>query len=77
MTEMSPGRALVESLKARGVRHVLGIVGSTFLDVLDALDDDRSVEYVNVRYAMPDKPPLDTLPPGLRQSGGPAGRVGG
>jgi acetolactate synthase-1/2/3 large subunit/sulfoacetaldehyde acetyltransferase len=50
MTEMSAGRAVVELLKAEGVRHVFGIVGSTFLDVLDVLHDDRSVEYVNVRH---------------------------
>jgi acetolactate synthase I/II/III large subunit len=50
VTEMSAGRAVVELLKAEGVRHVFGIVGSTFLDVLDVLHDDRSVEYVNVRH---------------------------
>jgi thiamine pyrophosphate-dependent acetolactate synthase large subunit-like protein len=50
VTEMSAGRAVVELVKAEGVRHVFGIVGSTFLDVLDALHDDRSVEYVNVRH---------------------------
>ena len=50
MTEMSAGRAVVELLKAEGVRHVFGIVGSTFLDVLDVLYDDKSVEYVNVRH---------------------------
>ena len=50
MTQMSAGRAVVELLKAEGVRHVFGIVGSTFLDVLDVLHDDRSVEYVNVRH---------------------------
>jgi len=37
-------------LKAEGVRHIFGIVGSTFLDVLDALYDDKAVEYVNVRH---------------------------
>ena len=50
MTETSAGRAVVELLKAEGVRHVFGIVGSTFLDVLDVLHDDKSVEYVNVRH---------------------------
>jgi acetolactate synthase-1/2/3 large subunit/sulfoacetaldehyde acetyltransferase len=50
MTDMSAGRAVVELLKAEGVRHVFGIVGSTFLDVLDVLHDDRTVEYVNVRH---------------------------
>ncbi len=50
MSELTGGRAVIELLKAEGVRYVFGIVGSTFLDVLDALYDDRSVEYVNVRH---------------------------
>ncbi len=50
MTELSAGRAVVELLKLEQVRHIFGIVGSTFLDVLDALYDDKSVEYVNVRH---------------------------
>jgi acetolactate synthase-1/2/3 large subunit/sulfoacetaldehyde acetyltransferase len=50
MGEMSAGRAVIELLKAEQVRYVFGIVGATFLDVLDALYDDKSVEYVNVRH---------------------------
>ncbi len=50
MDEMTAGRAVIELLKAEGVRYVFGIVGSTFLDVLDALYDDRSVAYINVRH---------------------------
>jgi thiamine pyrophosphate-dependent acetolactate synthase large subunit-like protein len=50
MSQVRGGRAVVELLKSEGVRYVFGIVGSTFLDVLDALYDDRSVEYVNVRH---------------------------
>jgi thiamine pyrophosphate-dependent acetolactate synthase large subunit-like protein len=50
MSEMTGGRAVIELLKAEGVRYIFGIVGSTFLDVLDALYDDRSVEYINVRH---------------------------
>ena len=50
MSERSAGRAVVEMLKAEQVRYIFGIVGSTFLDVLDALYDDRSVEYINVRH---------------------------
>src|SRR5512145_50254 len=50
MTELSGGRAVIELLKAEGVRHIFGIVGSTFLDVLDVLYDDKSVEYINVRH---------------------------
>jgi acetolactate synthase I/II/III large subunit len=48
--ELTAGRAVVELLKAEGVRYIFGIVGATFLDVLDALYDDRSVEYINVRH---------------------------
>ena len=50
MATLSGGRAVVELLKAAGVRYVFGIVGSTFLDVLDTLYDDKAVEYVNVRH---------------------------
>ena len=50
MAQMSGGRAVIEILKAEGVTYIFGIVGSTFLDVLDALYDDRSVEYINVRH---------------------------
>ena len=50
MDNWTGGRAVVELLKAEGVRHIFGIVGSTFLDVLDRLYDDSSVEYINVRH---------------------------
>src|SRR2546425_12028320 len=47
---MRAGQAVIELLKVEQVRHVFGIVGSTFLDVLDVLYDDKSVEYINVRH---------------------------
>lgn len=50
MATMNTGQALIELLKTEGVRHLFGIVGSTFLDVLDALYDDTSMEYINVRH---------------------------
>ena len=50
MADLNGGRAVVDILKAEGVRYIFGIVGSTFLDVLDALYDDHSVEYINVRH---------------------------
>ena len=46
MSELTGGRAVVELLKAEQVRHIFGIVGATFLDVLDALYDERGVEYL-------------------------------
>src|SRR5262245_26772465 len=50
MAPLTGGHAVVELLKAEQVRYVFGIVGATFLDVLDALYDDRSMEYINVRH---------------------------
>ena len=50
MAELNAGRAVIELLKAEQVKHIFGIVGSTFLDVLDALYDEKAVEYVNVRH---------------------------
>jgi acetolactate synthase-1/2/3 large subunit/sulfoacetaldehyde acetyltransferase len=50
MADPSGGRVVVDLLRAEQVRYIFGIVGSTFLDVLDALYDDRSLEYVNVRH---------------------------
>src|SRR5205085_4214084 len=50
MSGVTGGKAVVELLKAEGVKYIFGIVGSTFLDVLDALYDDHSVEYINVRH---------------------------
>ena len=50
MSDLTGGRAVVELLKAEQVRYIFGIVGATFLDVLDALYDDRAVEYINVRH---------------------------
>jgi len=51
MEAWTGGRAVVEMLKVEGVKHGFGIVGSTFLDVLDRLYDDSSVEYINVRHS--------------------------
>jgi acetolactate synthase-1/2/3 large subunit/sulfoacetaldehyde acetyltransferase len=50
MREMTSAQAVLELLKAEQVRHIFVIVGATFLDVLDALYDDRAIEYVNVRH---------------------------
>ena len=50
MADLNSGQAVIELVKAEQVRHIFGIVGSTFLDVLDALYDDPSVEYINVRH---------------------------
>jgi thiamine pyrophosphate-dependent acetolactate synthase large subunit-like protein len=50
MTDIAGGRLVVDLLRAEHVQYIFGIVGSTFLDVLDALYDDHGVEYINVRH---------------------------
>ena len=41
MADVAGGRLVVDLLKAEGVRYIFGIVGSTFLDVLDACNLDQ------------------------------------
>ena len=36
MARMSAGQAVVEVLRAEGVRYVFGLVGSAFLEIMDA-----------------------------------------
>jgi acetolactate synthase-1/2/3 large subunit/sulfoacetaldehyde acetyltransferase len=50
MGGLTGGQLVVDLVASEGVRHIFGIVGGTFLDVLDALYDDRRVQYVNVRH---------------------------
>jgi thiamine pyrophosphate-dependent acetolactate synthase large subunit-like protein len=50
MGAIAGGRLVVDLLRAEHVRYIFGIVGATFLDVLDALYDDHSIEYINVRH---------------------------
>ncbi len=47
---MTAGQAVVETLCAEGVRYIFGVVGSTFLDVLDALYDRTDIRYIGVRH---------------------------
>src|SRR6185503_8305335 len=70
MSDLTGGRAVIELLKAEQVRYIFGIVGATFLDVLDALYDDRGMEYINVRHEqaaafMADGPARVTGTPGV------------
>ena len=50
MTRLSPGQSVVEALRAEGVSYVFGIVGGTFLEVLDALYDAEDIKFVSVRH---------------------------
>ncbi len=47
---MKAGEAVVEMLRQEGVTHIFGIVGSSFLDILDPLYDRQDIEFVGVRH---------------------------
>ena len=49
---LKAGEAVIEMLRQEGVSHMFGIVGSSFLDILDPLfdRDARSAEYQQWMY---------------------------
>jgi thiamine pyrophosphate-dependent acetolactate synthase large subunit-like protein len=47
---MKAGEAVVELLRQEGVSKIFGIVGSSFLDILDPLYDRDDLEFVGVRH---------------------------
>jgi thiamine pyrophosphate-dependent acetolactate synthase large subunit-like protein len=47
---MGAGEAVVELLRGEGVSHIFGIVGSSFLDILDAMYGSDEIEFVGVRH---------------------------
>ena len=47
---MNAGEAVIELLQQEGVSKIFGIVGSSFLDVLDPLYDRDDMEFVGVRH---------------------------
>lgn len=49
MTERNGGEALVAALKAAGVTHIFGILGSSTMEVYDALYDEKDIRYIGVR----------------------------
>ena len=48
--KMKAGEAVIEILRQEGVSHIFGIVGSSFLDILDPLYDRSDVEFIGVRH---------------------------
>ena len=49
MAAMSGGAAVVESLRAQGVKHVFGLIGSAGMEIFDALHGAKDVRFVGVR----------------------------
>ncbi|MBI2887389.1 MAG: thiamine pyrophosphate-binding protein [Chloroflexi bacterium] len=50
MATMKAGRALVQVLQKEGIKYVFGIVGSTFLETLDAFYGRSDITYLSVRH---------------------------
>ncbi len=50
MAQTSGGKAVVEALRAEGVRHVFGLIGSAGMEVFDALYDAQGeIRFIGVR----------------------------
>ena len=47
---LKAGEAIIELLRREGVSHIFGIVGSSFLDILDPLYDRDDIKFVGVRH---------------------------
>ncbi|MCM3570387.1 sulfoacetaldehyde acetyltransferase [Neobacillus mesonae] len=47
--KMTPSEAIVETLAAEGVKHISGILGSAFMDMLDLLPD-AGIRFIGVRH---------------------------
>ena len=50
MARMTGKRALVEMLRAEGVKYVFGNPGTTELPFIDALQDARDIQYINTLF---------------------------
>lgn len=49
MAKMSGGKAVVESLRIEGVKHVFGLIGSAGMEIFDALYDAKDIRFIGVR----------------------------
>ena len=46
---ISGGKAVVECLKANNVKYVFGLIGSATMELFDALYDEQSIKFIDVR----------------------------
>jgi thiamine pyrophosphate-dependent acetolactate synthase large subunit-like protein len=49
MTQMTGGQAVVEALRAEGVSHVFGLIGSAGMEIFDGLYHAKDVQLIGVR----------------------------
>ena len=50
MAKLSAGQAVVEALRAEGVPYLYGVVGSAFLEVLDAMWGAEDIRFLGARH---------------------------
>ena len=50
MPAMSAGQAVVEALRLEGVKYIFGVVGSCYVEVLDALYGRTDIQFLGVRH---------------------------
>jgi sulfoacetaldehyde acetyltransferase len=50
MPVMSAGQAVVEALRLEGVKYIFGVVGSCYVEVLDALYGRSDIQFLGVRH---------------------------
>lgn len=50
MTKVGAGQAVIDLLVEEGVSHIFGIVGSSFLDILDATYEREDIGFIGVRH---------------------------
>lgn len=50
MARMNAGAAVVQCLRKERVRYAFGIIGSSYLEVLDAFHDPQDIDFISVRH---------------------------
>lgn len=50
MTMLTGARALLEALKAEGVKHIFGLPGGAIIPIYDVLYDERDIRHILVRH---------------------------
>ncbi len=50
MPRMTAGQSVVEALRAEGVEYIFGVVGSAFLEILDAMYGRDDIRFVGCRH---------------------------
>ena len=50
MAEMPAGQAVIESLRAEGVEHIVGLVGHTINSIMTEVYDRSDIKFIDTRH---------------------------